>query len=569
MTIPSKTLLQSRPWQQSYQCYHINPNIVMPAQSTSLLDVFEDSLKKNAKRDACLSMGTHFTYKELDIASKKVAAYLQQLGLVKGDKVAVMLPNIIQYPVVALGVIRAGMVLVNVNPLYTSSELGHQLQDSGAKALFILENFVSTYQGAKYDGVDHVIVCRLGDMLGKIKGTVINLAAKYVKKLVPAWRLSKFTWFDEILKTKARRYQRPKLHLDDVALLQYTGGTTGVAKGAMLSHGNLIANVLQCDALINSAFSDKERNQPHIVLTALPLYHVLAFTLCYLYVCKMGYTQLLIANPRDVNSMLNDIKKYPLTFFIGVNTLFSGLAHNPKFRALNFDKLKVSIGGGMSVSTSVASEWQNLTGTPIVEGYGLSECAPVVAFNPITIDEFTGKIGIPAPSTDVILIDDDENPVPLGERGEIAVQGPQVMLGYQNRSQETKEAFTKSGYLKTGDIGVMDAQGFIKLVDRKKEMILVSGFNVYPNEIEEVLMHHPDVLEVGVIGVPHKNSGETPKAFVVRKQHQATENDLLNFAKQHLTGYKRPRIVEFVDSLPKSPVGKILRKELRKLEGLD
>lgn len=569
MTIPSTPSLASRPWQQTYQRYNIKPEIMLPDHASSLLDVFEDSIKKNAKRDACISMGTHFTYKELDIASKKVAAYLQQLGLVKGDNVAVMLPNIIQYPVIALGVIRAGMVLVNVNPLYTSSELEHQLQDAGAKAVFILENFVHTYQSAKHDCVEHVIVCRLGDMLGKIKGTVVNLAAKYVKKLVPAWQLANVTWFSDVLNTQERRYQRPTLTLDDVALLQYTGGTTGVAKGAMLSHGNLIANVLQCDALINSAFSEKERNQPHIVLTALPLYHVFAFTLCYLYVCKMGYTQLLIANPRDVDGMLGDIKKHSLTFFIGVNTLFSGLAHNPTFRALNFDKLKVSIGGGMSVSTSVASEWQRITGTPIVEGYGLSECSPVVAFNPITIDEFTGKIGIPAPSTDVILIDDDEHPVALGERGEIAVQGPQVMLGYQNRPQETHDAFTLSGYFKTGDIGVMDEHGFVKLVDRKKEIILVSGFNVYPNEIEEVLMHHPDVLEVGVIGVPHKNSGETPKAFVVRKQHTVTEQELLAFAKTHLTGYKRPRVIEFVDSLPKSPVGKILRKELRKLEGLD
>lgn len=560
---------QSQPWQKTYKRYNIAPTITMPADNSSLIEVFEKTFKQNAKRDACLSMGTAFSYRQLDNASKQVATYLQQLGLVKGDKVAIMLPNVIQYPIIALGILRAGMVVVNVNPLYTSRELEHQLIDAEAKAIFILENFAKTYQNIEHKSVEHVVMCRIGDMLGTLKGTLINLGAKYVKKMIPSWQLANVTWFTEVLKTNANAYQRPSMTLDDVALLQYTGGTTGVAKGAMLTHGNLIANILQTDALMDSAFSKKQRNQPNVILTALPLYHVFAFTLCCLYTFSLGYTQLLIANPRDLDGMIKDIKKHPLTFFVGVNTLFNALVHHPVFRSLDFSKLRVSAGGGMSVSTSVAEEWQKLTGTPVVEGYGLSECSPVVAFNPMTIDKFTGKIGIPAPSTDVVLLDDDENPVALGERGEIAIKGPQVMKGYQNRPEDTAESFSKTGYFKTGDIGVMDEQGFIKLVDRKKEMILVSGFNVYPNEIEDVIMQHPDILECGVIGVPSESSGETPKVFAVRKTQKVSEKELLDFAKQNLTGYKRPRKVEFVDSLPKSPVGKILRKELRKLEGLE
>lgn len=559
----------AQPWQKSYQHYNIRPEITLPKADSSLLDIFEKSMKTFAKRDVCLSMGKHFTYQDLDKHSKKVAAYLQGLGLKKGDKVAVMLPNLIQYPVIAVGILRAGMVVVNVNPLYTSRELEHQLLDSEAKAIFILENFASTYQGIAHKSVKHVVMCRLGDMLGTVKGTIVNLGAKYIKKMIPGWHIDKFDWFLDVLKTNEKRYKRPTVMLDDVALLQYTGGTTGVAKGAMLTHGNLIANVLQCDVIVEAGVSEKQRQQPNIILTALPLYHVLAFTICCLYPLSYGYTQLLIANPRDLDGLVKEIKHYPITFFVGVNTLFNGLVHNANFRALDFSKLKMSLAGGMSVSTSVADEWHKVTGTPVVEGYGLSECSPLVSFNPITIDKFTGKIGIPTASTDLVLLDDEENPVALGERGEIALKGPQVMKGYHNRPQDSAEAFSKDGYFKTGDVGVMDEKGFIKLVDRKKEMILVSGFNVYPNEIEDVVMQHPDVLECGVIGVPSDSSGETPKVFVVRKQHKVSEKELLEFAKKNLTGYKRPRIVEFVDSLPKSPVGKILRKELRKLEGLE
>lgn len=563
------TFSSAKPWLASYERYGIKPTITMPAADTSLLEIIETTVKRYPNRDACISMGVHVSYRELDDASKRVAAYLQKIGLKKGDKVAVMLPNIIQYPVIAVGVLRAGMVLVNVNPLYTSRELEHQLTDAEVKAVFLLENFAKTYQDMSHPPAAQVIVCRLGDMLGRVKGTLINLGAKYVKKLIPDWQLADVTWFTQVLKTSPSGYNRPSVGLEDVALLQYTGGTTGVAKGAMLTHGNLVANILQGKTLIESAFSDTESQQEHIILAALPLYHVFAFTLSGLYSLYSGYTQLLIANPRDLDSMIADIGKHPLTFFIGVNTLFNGLVHHPAFRALDFTKLRVNIGGGMSVTSNVASEWHHVTGLPIIEGYGLSECSPMVAFNPITITEFTGTIGVPAPSTDIVLLDDNEQPVAIGERGEIAVKGPQVMKGYQNRPEETAASFSQSGYLKTGDIGVMDAQGFIKIVDRKKEMILVSGFNVYPNEIEEVIMQHPDVLECGVIGVPNAASGEVPKVFVVRRKNKVTEAQLLDFGKKNLTGYKRPRQVQFMDSLPKSPVGKILRKELRKIEGLD
>ena len=556
----------NKPWFATYQCYGISPNIHMPNKDTSLIDILEKTMQNHPNRIASLSMGRAFTYRELDLTSRTVAAYLQALGLVKGDKVAIMLPNVIQYAIVAIAVLRAGLILVNVNPLYTSRELEHQLQDADAKAIFILENFAHTYQAISPTLVEYVIMCRVGDMLGKVKGTLVNFGAKYIKKMVPDWQIKQFSWFSDVLKSNPALYQRPDLTLEDTALLQYTGGTTGVAKGAMLTHGNLIANILQIDALVDTSFTQEEREREHVILTALPLYHVFAFTICCLYVFRMGYTQLLIANPRDLDAMVKDINRYSLTFFIGINTLFNALVHHPKFREADFAKLKVTIAGGMSVNSNVAEEWHRITDTIIVEGYGLSECSPVVAFNPIRIEHFTGKIGIPASSTDVVLLDDDERPVALGERGEIAVKGPQVMKGYHNAPTETLKAFSKTGYFKTGDIGVMDDKGFIKLVDRKKEMILVSGFNVYPNEIEEVIMQHPDILECGVIGVPSDSSGEVPKVFAVRKNSQLTEQALLNYAKENLTGYKRPRKVEFVDSLPKSAVGKVLRKELRALE---
>ncbi|MBP2279991.1 long-chain acyl-CoA synthetase [Psychrobacter sp. PL19] len=558
-----------RPWLNAYERYGISATIDMPDDNTSLLEVFERNFQRYGRKPAYICMGASITYKQLDLYSRQIASYLQSLGLVKGDKVGVMMPNLLQYPIAALGIIRAGMILVNINPLYTSRELSHQLDDSGTKALFIVENFAKTYQEAKSKGqVEQVIVCNLGDMLGLVKGTVVNLVARHIKKIIPSYSLPSSISFKQALNAvSASKYKCPDLNLSDVALLQYTGGTTGVAKGAMLSHGNLIANMLQIGAVINSAFED-DANAEDVILTALPLYHVFSFMVCGMYGMYQGYAGLLIPNPRDLDGLIKEMGKYKPSIIPAVNTLFNGLVHKDSFAQLDFSNLKAAIGGGTSVLPSVAKDWHKITGLPIVEGYGLSETSPVVAFNPMTIAEFTNKIGIPASSTDVVLIDDDENEVATGERGEICVKGPQVMIGYQNRPEETAETFTAHGYLKTGDIGIMDEKGFIKIVDRKKDMILVSGFNVYPNEIEEIMTEHPAVKECGAIGIPSEKRGEDPKIFVVKKG-EVTEQELLDFGKKNFTGYKRPRHVQFVDELPKSNVGKILRKELRKMEGLD
>ncbi|MGE6326811.1 AMP-binding protein [Psychrobacter pacificensis] len=563
------TIASDSPWLSAYERYSIDATIEMPEDSTSLLDVFERNFNRYGQKTAYICMGASISFKQLDLYSRQIASYLQSLGLVKGDKVGVMMPNLLQYPIIALGVIRAGMILVNVNPLYTSRELSHQLHDSGAKALFIVENFAKTYQDAEDKGqIEHVVVCKIGDMLGTVKGVVVNLVARHIKKMIPPYRIPNSVSFKEALgAVSASHYERPELNLSDVALLQYTGGTTGVAKGAMLSHGNLVANMLQVSALMNSAFED-DIDSRDVILTALPLYHVFSFMVCGMCSMYQGYTGLLIPNPRDLDGLIKEMGKYKPSFIPAVNTLFNGLVHKDSFADLDFSNLKASIGGGMSVLPSVAKEWHKITGLPIVEGYGLSETSPVVAFNPMTIAEFTGKIGIPAPSTDVVLIDEEENVVALGDRGEICVKGPQVMIGYQNRPKETTESFTASGYLKTGDIGIMDEKGFIKIVDRKKDMILVSGFNVYPNEIEEAMSEHPAVVECGAIGVPNDERGEEPKVFVVKKG-DVTEKELLEYGKKQLTGYKRPRHIQFVDELPKSNVGKILRKELRKMEGLE
>ncbi|HCI31276.1 MAG TPA: long-chain fatty acid--CoA ligase [Psychrobacter sp.] len=563
------TIASDSPWLSAYERYSIDATIEMPEDSTSLLDVFERNFNRYGQKTAYICMGASISFKQLDLYSRQIASYLQSLGLVKGDKIGVMMPNLLQYPIIALGVIRAGMILVNVNPLYTSRELSHQLHDSGAKALFIVENFAKTYQDAEDKGqIEHVVVCKIGDMLGTVKGVVVNLVARHIKKMIPPYRIPNSVSFKEALgAVSASHYERPELNLSDVALLQYTGGTTGVAKGAMLSHGNLVANMLQVSALMNSAFED-DIDSRDVILTALPLYHVFSFMVCGICSMYQGYTGLLIPNPRDLDGLIKEMGKYKPSFIPAVNTLFNGLVHKDSFADLDFSNLKASIGGGMSVLPSVAKEWHKITGLPIVEGYGLSETSPVVAFNPMTIAEFTGKIGIPAPSTDVVLIDEEENVVALGDRGEICVKGPQVMIGYQNRPKETTESFTASGYLKTGDIGIMDEKGFIKIVDRKKDMILVSGFNVYPNEIEEAMSEHPAVVECGAIGVPNDERGEEPKLFVVKKG-DVTEKELLEYGKKQLTGYKRPRHIQFVDELPKSNVGKILRKELRKMEGLE
>lgn len=570
-TAVDSSTLSAKPWLKSYESYGIKPTITMPPMESSLLDIFDRNFDLFSNKTAFTCMDTSLTYAKIDLYSKKVSAYLQSIGLQKGDKVCVMMPNVLQYPIVALGILRAGMVLVNTNPMYTSRELSHQLKDSDAKAIFIIENFAKTFENTEdKGGVEHVILCKLGDMLGLMKGAVVNLAARYVKKVIPDHQLSSSIDFKTILSsTSEHQYKRPDLTLNDVALLQYTGGTTGVSKGAMLSHGNLVANTLQIKNLMDAGFSN-EVKASEVVLTALPLYHVFSFMVCCMQGMYRGAEMLLIPDPRDINGLIKEMIKRKPTFIPAVNTLFNALVNNPKFETVDFSSLKCTIGGGMAVLPSVAKKWHEITGLPIVEGYGLSETSPVAAINPVTISAYTGKIGLPAASTDIVLIKDNGKPADIGERGEICIKGPQVMIGYYGHPKDTNDSFTDDGYLRTGDIGEFDERGFISLVDRKKDMILVSGFNVYPNEIELVVSQHPSVLECGAIGVPHAMRGEDPKLFVVLKENAfATEKQLIDFSKDQLTGYKRPRHVEFVKELPKSNVGKVLRKELRKLEGLE
>lgn len=551
-----------RAWLKTYEEYGLDINLSIPEHIHSLLDFFEENFAKHKNKIALTCMGASITYAELDTYSRQIATYLQSVGLKQGDKVAVMTPNILQYPVVMFGVVRAGMVLVNVNPLYTASELEHQLLDSEAKALFIVENFAHTFEKVQNKGqIKHIVVTGIGDMMG-FKGILTNIFVRHIKKMVPTWNIPNHIAFKDILNQySASHYVRPELTLDDIAVLQYTGGTTGVAKGAMLTHGNLIANVEQCMTFVHYVFPETEDLTGKYIAVALPLYHIFSFTSCMLLGTKMGFSLLLIVNARDFDSLTKDFKKYRPVFFPGVNTLFNALAHHEGFRQLDHSNLRLSLGGGMSVLSNTAQEWEKLTGTHIIEGYGLSETSPVLTLNPP--GQYSGKIGIPMPYTDIILIDDDGNEVPVGEAGEICAKGPQVMKGYWKRPDETAKVTTKDGYFKTGDIGVMDERGLFKIVDRKKDMILVSGFNVYPNEVEEVISAHPKVLECGVIGVPDEYSGELVKVFIVKKDETLTEAEVKAWAKENLTGYKRPKFIEFVDELPKSNVGKILRKDLR------
>ncbi|MDO4897156.1 MAG: AMP-binding protein [Moraxella sp.] len=558
------TTTHDRLWLKTYADYDLSPHVSLPNGVNSLLDSFDDIFAKHGNKIALTGMDKSITYAELDVYSRQIAGYLQSIGLQKGDKVAVMMPNILQYPITVMGIIRAGMVLVNINPLYTPHELEHQLGDSEAKALFIVENFAHTFEKVQNKGqVKHIIVASIGDMMG-IKGFLVNMVVRYIKKMVPTWNIPNHTTFKDALNAvPINRYVRPEADLDDVAVLQYTGGTTGVAKGAMLTHKNLLINVEQCDIFLQKVFPSNEDLTGKYLATALPLYHIFSFTVSMLGF-KRGFSLLLIVNAKDFNALTKDFAKYRPVFFPAVNTLFNALAHHDGFKALDHSNLRLSLGGGMSVLPSTAKVWESLTGTCIIEGYGLSETSPVVILNPP--GKYTGKIGIPFPDTDVILIDDDGHEVAFGEAGEIAVKGPQVMKGYWKRDDETAKAMTADGYFKTGDVGVMDEQGFVKIVDRKKDMILVSGFNVYPNEVEEVITAHPKVLECGVIGVPDEHSGELVKVFIVKKDDSLTEAEVKAWAKEDLTGYKRPKFVEFVDELPKSNVGKILRKELRELE---
>jgi long-chain acyl-CoA synthetase len=510
-------------------------------------------------------MGKTMTYAELDRLSQQMAAWLQGRGLKQGARVAIMMPNVLQYPVAMAAVLRAGGTIVNVNPLYTPRELQHQLIDAGAEAIIVLENFAHTLeQVIAHTGIKHVVVGTMGDLLGTVKGAVVNFVVRNVKKIVPRFELPGAIGFNKMLAEGARMTFTPvKLGHDDIAFLQYTGGTTGVSKGAVLLHRNVIANVLQNEAWLKPALGRQPEGQQLQFVCALPLYHIYALTVCALMGMRTGGMNLLIPNPRDIPGFVKELSRYRINIFPAVNTLYNGLLNNPDFAKLDFSSLLVANGGGMAVQRVVADKWLKLTGTAIVEGYGLSETSPVVTANRCDISEFTGTIGLPLPSTEVQILDDASSPVPFGQPGEIAVRGPQVMAGYWKRDDETATVMTADGFFKTGDIGIMDERGYIRIVDRKKDMIIVSGFNVYPNEVEEVVAAHPGVFEVACVGVPDEHSGEAVKLFVVRKDPNLTEQELMAYCKTELTGYKRPKHIEFRDALPKTNVGKILRRELR------
>ncbi len=548
------------------------PQEVDLAEYKSLVELIDDSFNRYGTRNAYVGLGKSTTFAEIDSTSKIVAAWLQSRGLVRGDRVAIMMPNIVQYPIVLAGVLRAGLVVVNVNPLYTARELEHQLKDSGAKAIFILENFAHILQRVIADtAIEHTVVATMGDPLGLLKGTVVNFAVRHVKKLVPAFNLpGSFRYDTVIAEGAARPFAPAEIGLDDLAFLQYTGGTTGVSKGAMLTHGNVVANVLQSDAWSAPALKDASRGpmpeQP-IYVCALPLYHIFALTVCCLLGLRQGALVILIPNPRDLPALIKEIAPYKFTHFPAVNTLYNALTNNAEFRKLDFSQLRVSNGGGMAVQKVVADRWIELTGCPIIEGYGLSETSPSATCNPAIAKEFSGTIGVPLPSTEILILDDEGQPVAPGVPGEIAIRGPQVMKGYWQRPDETAKVMTADGFFKSGDIGIMDDRGFTTIVDRKKDMILVSGFNVYPNEIEGIVQSHPGVLECAVVGMPDERSGEAVKLFIVKKDPELTKEDIDEFCKDQLTGYKRPRMVEFRADLPKTNVGKILRRELRNEAG--
>ncbi len=537
-------------------------------QYRSLVQLMEEGFAKFASRDAYAFMDCHYTFAEIDRHSAAFGAWLQGLGLARGARVALMMPNVVQYPIALAGVLRAGCIVVNVNPLYTPRELEHQLRDSGAEAIVILENFAATLQQViARTGIKHVVVASIGDLLGFPKGAIVNFALRRIKKLVPQFSLPGHVRFNDALDAGARGHLEPvDVGPQDVAFLQYTGGTTGVSKGATLTHRNLVANVLQLEAWVQPALTDTSRGpvpEQLVYVCALPLYHVFALTVNCLGGIRLGTLNVLIANPRDIGGFVKELAKYRFNVVPGVNTLYNALAENAEFQKLDFSSLRISNGGGMAVQQAVAEKWLKLTGVPIIEGYGLSETSPVATCNPIQSREYNGTIGLPFPNTEIAILDDAGQPVPFGQPGEIAIRGPQVMAGYWQRPDETAKVMTPDGFFKSGDIGIMDERGYTKIVDRKKDMIIVSGFNVYPNEVEAVIAMHPGVVECAAIGVPDAKSGEAVKVFVVRRDAALTDADLLDFCRQHLTGYKKPKFIEFRDELPKSNVGKILRRELR------
>ena len=531
----------------------------------SLVALMEESFQKHANKVAYSFMGKDISSAQTDLLSQAFAAYLQSLGLAKGDRVAIMMPNVPQYPVAVAGILRAGFVVVNVNPLYTPRELEHQLKDSGAKAIVIIENFANTLEKClEATSVKHVVLCAMGDQLGWLKGGLVNYVVRHVKKMVPPFNLPLAVRFNSaIAKGAGALFSKPAIHADEVAVLQYTGGTTGVSKGAVLLHRNLIANVLQSEAWNQPVMVKVPANEQPTGVCALPLYHIFAFTVGMMLSMRTGGKLILIPNPRDIPAVLKELAKHRIHSFPAVNTLFNGLANHPDFSTVDWSHLKVSVGGGTAVQSSVAKLWVDKTACPICEGYGLSETSPSASCNVVTDTAYTGTIGIPLPSTYMKLLDDDGNETPPGQSGEIAIKGPQVMAGYWQRPDETAKVMTADGYFKSGDIGTVDARGYFKIVDRKKDMILVSGFNVYPTEIEDVVAQLAGVLECACIGMVDDQTGEAVKLVIVKKDPNLSEASVRAHCKENLTGYKQPKVIEFRADLPKTPVGKILRRELR------
>ena len=547
-------------WLNSYE-QGVNAEIDI-TQYSSISDVFRQSVEKFAHQPAFQNMGKMLTYAEVGKLAENFASYLQNvLKLPRGERVAIMLPNLLQYPIALFGILQAGLVAVNTNPLYTPRELEHQLKDSGATTIIVLENFANTLELVlPRTQIKHVIVASVGEMFGFFKGTLMNFVLRKIKKMVPEYRISGAIPFQTTLKEGAAHTFRPvTLTREDTALLQYTGGTTGVAKGAVLSHGNICANMLQAKEWIKFQL----REGKETVIAALPLYHIFALTVNLMIFTNAGSKIILITNPRDMKGFIGELKKERISVFIGVNTLFNGMVNQPDFATVDFSNLRLTLGGGMATQKAVAEKWKKITGTPIVEAYGLTEASPGVCCNPLNIEAYSGGIGLPVPSTEVELRDADGKEVGVGQPGELWVRGPQVMKGYWNRPEETAKTIDARGFLETGDIAVMDEKGWLKLVDRKKDLIVVSGFNVYPNEIEEVVSHNDKVMEVACIGVPNEKTGEALKVFVVKKDPSLTKEELIAFCRSELTAYKVPKDIEFRDELPKSNVGKILRRELR------
>lgn len=541
------------------------PADIDPSAYPSVVALFEESFSRHRDKPAYVCMDKALTFGEIDTLSMALGAWLQGRGLKRGARVAIMMPNILQYPVAVAAVLRAGYVAVNVNPLYTARELEHQLQDSGSEAILILENFATTLQRViAHTGIKHVVVASMGDLLGFPKGLIVNFVVRTMRKMVPAWSLPGHVKFNDALSAgRGLVLAKPQLGPDDVAVLQYTGGTTGVSKGATLLHHTLVANLLASEAWMQPGLNRRKISGQLTIACALPLYHVFAFVTCGLLGLRTGALNVLIPNPRDLASTIKDLSKYKINVFPAVNTLFNGLANNPDFAKLDFSELVISNGGGMAVQESVAKKWLAITGCPICEGYGLSETSAGVTCNPTDSETYTGTIGLPLPNVEIRILDDSGKEVPIGQAGEIAIRGPQVMRDYWQQPEETAKVMTADGFFKSGDIGIMDARGYTRIVDRKKDMILVSGFNVYPNEVEEVVAAHPGVLECAAIGVPDANSGEAVMLFVVKKDPSLTKEALAAYCHQELTGYKRPKYIEFRAELPKSNVGKILRRELR------